>query len=216
VTGSSTDATPIGFVLRVPASWTEFDLWRASRTGDLARMVDARIAEAPELAPRRGVLLRLMREAAQTAERNGAQWCAVSNEVADTDGGGMLAAVGIVFQTAGAPDPADNTVEAMAAQITAVAASAGTHRWRRVELVDLPAGRAVRVYGIQAAQPDDGRHGVGVSVDVVTMQTLIPVPGDNGVLNVVLTSPQLDLTEPMLGLFEAISSTLTWTRLSSS
>lgn len=187
---------PIGFELRVPESWWEFDVWRATRTGDLARLVDARTAETPELAPHRGVLLKLLRNAADYAERNGARFCAVATDAVED--AGMLIATAMVFQSDPATDPAENTVEGIAGQITATAG-------RRVEIVEIPAGRAVRVRGVEPADMGDGR-----SVDSVVMQTLIPIPGGHGVLDVVLTSPQTQLAEPMLDLFDAISGTLAW------
>jgi len=198
---------PAGFVLRVPESWFEFDIWRATRTGDLARMIDARIAESPSLAPRRGALLKALRQAAQEAERQGAVFCAVMGELVED--AGMLAATAMVFHTEGAPDPAGNTVESIAGQVTAVAPAPGSPHWRRVEIVEIPAGRAVRVQGIEAIDAD------GRGVDCVIAQTLIPVPTDNGVLNIVLTSPQVELADPMLDLFDAISSTLDWSAAAS-
>lgn len=116
----------------------------------------------------------------------------------------MLASL-MVFSTAGMPEPGLNTVDAIAAQVTAIPRTDGREEWREVRVLDLPAGRAVRVRGVMTANSSDGRV-----LPIVSMQTLIPIPGDEGVLNVVLTSPQAALTEPLLDLFDAISGTLTW------
>jgi len=194
---------PAGFALRVPQSWFEFDVWRATRTGDLSRMIDARIAETPALAPQRGALLKALRQAAADAERQGAVFCAVMGELVED--AGMLAASAMVFHTDGAPEPANNTVEAIAGQITAVAPSPASPYWRRVEIIEIPAGRAVRIQGIEQS----GANGRG-AIDFVVTQTLIPVPEGNGILNIVLTSPQVELADAMLDLFDAISSTLDW------
>ncbi|MGH3806758.1 MAG: hypothetical protein ACRDRU_09015 [Pseudonocardiaceae bacterium] len=187
----------------MPQSWLEFDVWRATRTGDLARLLDARIVQSPQLGPSRGALLKALRQAASYAERHGALFCAAMAELVED--AGMLAATVMVFQADGAADPADNTPEVIAGQLTAVSQASETSQWRRVEIVDILAGRAVRVYGVETAQLGDR------SADCVIMQTLIPVPDGHGVLNVVVTSPQVELAEPMLDLFDAISSTLTWT-----
>jgi len=196
-------ARPSGFSLRVPDSWYEFDIWRATRTGDLARLVDARIAQTPELAPGRARLLRLLREAAADAERNGAVFCAVMADPVE-DAGHLVASV-TVFQTGGAPDPAGNTVEAIAAQVTSVPNTDASPQWRQVEIVELPAGRAVRVRGVEMI----ARAGKPAAACVM-MQTLIPLPGGAGVLNVVLSSPQPALADQLLDLFEVISATLSW------
>lgn len=193
---------PRGFELRLPESWLEFDVWRATRTGDLPRLLDARIAQDPELKPYRGALVMALRRAASEAERHGALFCATMSELVED--AGMLAATVMVFQTDATLDPADNTAEVIASQLTSVAPSEGAARWRRIDIVEIPAGRAVRVQGVEPV--DLG----GQSVDCVVMQTLIPVPDGPGVLNVAATSPQVELAESMLDLFDAISATLTW------
>jgi hypothetical protein len=198
-------ARPSGFSLDVPASWIEFDIWRATRTGDLARLVDARIREFPDLAPQRGTLVRLLREAAIDAERNGALYCASMGEL-DADGGMLMATV-MVFHTRGSLDARQNTVEAIAGQVTARAKAPGSPYWRLVELVDLAAGRAVRTRGVERVT------GSTRTADFVTMQTLVPVPTGEGVLCVALSSPMVALADPMLDLFAAITGTLGWTRL---
>lgn len=194
--------SPRGFELRLPESWLEFDVWRATRTGDLPRLLDARIAQQPELKPYRGALVKALRQAASEAERRGALFCAAISELVED--AGMLAAIVMVLQTDGALDPADNTPQVIASQLTSVAPIEGAAQWRRVDIVEISAGRAVRVQGVEAV--DLG----GQAVDCVVMQTLIPVPDGSGVLNVVATSPQVELAEPMLDLFDAISSTLAW------
>jgi hypothetical protein len=74
-------------------------------------------------------------------------------------------------------------------------------------VIELEAGRAVRVQGVVSNTSPDGSQ----SLPIVSMQTLIPIPdSDAGVLNVVLTSPQASMAAGLLDLFDAISSTLTW------
>lgn len=186
------------FSLRIPESWFEFDVWRATRTGDLGRLVDQRLQELPELRPHRGTILRGLRDLAAEAERAGAVYCAAAAD--DPGGDNALLASLMVFTTAGMPEPALNTVEAIAAQITTHPRSAGAPEWREVRLVELDAGRAVRVRGVTTAE----------SVPLVSMQTLVPVPGSESTLNVVLTSPQAALADELLDLFDAISATLAW------
>jgi len=210
---SAIACSPIGFTLRVPQHWYEFDIWRATRTGELARLIDARIEQAPALAGRRGPLLRFLRGLATDAERQGAVYCAALAEpVADA---GYLAASCMVFQTPGPLDPAERTVAAIAAGLTAraaqpaqpaEAAAAGSDTWREVELIDLPAGAAVRVREI--ARVDQHEH--------VVMHTLLPDPAWSSgavgasVVDLVLTSPQVHLALPMLDVFDAISGTFAW------
>jgi hypothetical protein len=193
---------PSGFTLRVPESWYEFDVWRATRTGDLARSLDARIAETPGLARYRRPLLKMLREAGREAERQGALFCAVMLD--PVENAGRLVATAMVFHTDGAADPRENTVDAIAGQVSAQAPAEGSPEWRQVAIVETPAGRAVRLRGVEDADPDASRP------QAVVMQTLLPIPDDGGVVNVVLTSPQVSLAEPMLELFAAISDTFAW------
>lgn len=199
---ASTATRATGFSIDLPGSWFEFDIWRATRTGDLARMVDARIKEIPELGPHRGKLLKLLRQVALDAERNHAVFCAGMGEISAD---GSLMATAMAFHTDGMADPRLNTPEAIASQVTAQAPSSGSPHWRTVELVDLPVGRAARTRGVQRVSSAD--H----AADFVVMHTLVPVPSGDGVLTLSLSSPQVALAEPMLDLFAAISSTLTWT-----
>jgi hypothetical protein len=192
------------FSLRIPQTWFEFDIWRATRTGDLSRMVDARLTDLPELRPHRAAILRGLRQLAEDAERRGALYCAGAADRIDADG--MLLASLMVFGTAGLPDPALNTVEAIAAQLTASAPAAGSADRREVQILELAAGRAVRVRAVTTLTSSE-RDG---ALPIVSMQTLIPVPGADDVLNVVLTSPQVDFADGLFDLFDAISSTFSW------
>jgi hypothetical protein len=192
----------IGFTLRLPTTWYEFDLWRATRSGDLARLVDARVAEHPQLQPYRGDLVEALREVARTAEAQGAVYCASMLEVEERD---VLLANLMVFHLDGPQEPGRSRVETIASQVPAVAPSAESPVWRQVEIVQTDAGKAVRVQGIDGVTGDGGR-----TAHVVAMHTLVPVPGDQGVLDLVLTSPQVELAEPMLDLFDAVSATLAW------
>lgn len=197
-------AAPARFSLRIPETWIEFDVWRATRTGDLVRLVDERLREFPDLRPHRAAILRGVRELAAEAEKAGAVYCASAADRVDEDG--VLLASLMVFSTEGLPEPALNTVPAIAAQLPTVPRSDGSPEWREVTVVDLTAGPAVQVRGVALISPADGVE----PVPLVTMQTLVPAPDGRGVLNVVLTSPQVSVADPMLDLFDAVSASLTW------
>ena len=248
MTSVTAGRAPAGFTLRLPEPWFEIDIWRATRTGDLARQFDARATGVPELRPWRGRLLALLRAVAADAERHGAVFLAALVEpVPDA---GVLIASALAVQTDGSPDPDENTVAAIAAQITAIqptngrsggttgaaptgggttgggttgrpsagpssgssgGSAGGGPQWRQVEVIELPAGRAGRVRGVEQATGDaaPGRAGTA-GMPAVVMHTLIPLPTGGGVLDVVFTSPQVRLADPLLELFGAISETLDW------
>jgi hypothetical protein len=195
------DAAP-AFTLRVPPSWFRFDAWRATRTADLARIVDARIAAQPGLRRHRAALLALFREVAEDAQARGAIMCAVA--VDPVAAGGPLLASLMVFRTDGDPQHPAQTVEEIAASVTAHEGADGAGTWRRVGLVDLPAGPAVRVTAVGRLGDDPD-----AAPDLVSMHTLVPAPG-GGVLDVVLTSPQAVIADALLDLFDAVSGTFAW------
>jgi len=196
---------PNRFTLRVPPSWLQFDIWRATRTGELARIVDDHLTRLPNLRPHRRDILKALRRLADEAERAGAVTCAaaVDNE------GGVLATLA-VFVTTGMPEPALNTVPAIAAQIPATprptGADPGQSDWREVRVIEIPAGEAVQVRSVSTR---DGQASADAA-RVVSMETLLPMPGRERILNVVLTSPQLALTDYLLELFDLITQTLAW------
>lgn len=193
---------PIGFTLRVPPQWYEFDIWRAIRSRQLARLVEARVAELPALAPRRREVLRFLRDVAGDAERQGAVYCAAMAE--PVPGGGQLLASCMVLQTPGPADPVERTVEAIAAGIIAVSARPDSPFWRQVHRVTVAAGPAVRVREIAAVDT------AGAVSRCVVMHTLLPHPSGAGVVDLVLASPQVHLAQAMLDVFDAISSTFAW------
>jgi hypothetical protein len=200
--GTVGTAQPSGFTLKVPPSWTELDIWRANHTGYLARLVDARLADTPELRLHRGALLKLLKGVAAHAERSGAIYCAAMCD-ADEEAG-VLAASVMILRSDGPPDPADNTVDAIAGQVSSIVPSEPEAPWRQVQIVEIPAGRAVQIKGVEpavAGQPDSA---------IVSMLTIVPVPGGGGVVTIALMSPQVALADPMLDLFGAISSTFGW------
>lgn len=206
---ASAETAP-AFTLRVPPSWFRFDAWRATRTADLARIVDARITAQPGLRRHRAALLALFREVAEDAQARGALMCAVA--VDPVAAGGPLLASLMVFRTDGDPLRPRQTVEEIAASVTAHEGADGPGTWRRVGLVDLPAGPAVRVTSVGRLQagPAGADTDRDAAPDLVAMHTLVPAP-DGGVVDVVLTSPQASIADALLDLFDAVSGTFAWT-----
>ena len=207
MTDPGTTAAAQAFAVRLPPSWFEIDLWRATRTGELARAVDRRIEQTPELAPVRGAVLRFLREVAVDAERRGMVFAAAVAE--PLEGGELLVATAAGVVAAAPPGTDPHDVDAVASQLTSVPptrTAAGNDTWRRVEVVRLPVGKAVRVTAVEETAWADGR-----TVPCVSMHTLLPVPGEPAALDFVLTSPHAGLADAMLDLFAAITETLEWT-----
>lgn len=204
---------PSRFSLRVPPDWVQFDIHRATRTGELTRIVDEHLAGLPHLKPHRRDILKALRHLAEQAEAAGAVLCAAA--VDDQGDDGALLATLAVFITDGMPEPALNTVPAIAAQLTATprseAADGGAEPdWREVRIVEFPAGDAVQVRGVTTVESEDE----GPTLRLVTMETLTPLPAGERILNVVLTSPHVSVVDDLLELFGLITETLTWENVS--
>lgn len=198
-------SAPPRFGLRVPNTWVGFDVTSALRSGFLIRAVDERIREFPELRPQRRKLIAALETLVRHAQEQGAVYCAAAAEDLGEDGS-LLASLAVI-STEGMPEPALNTVEAIAAQLPVIPRPDDGHgEWREVSILQLEAGRAVRVRGLTTLTLEAGEE----SVQIVTMQTLLPIPGTDDILNVVLTSPHVNSIDPLLDLFDAISGTLTW------
>ena len=193
----STAAPARAFSVELPENWFEFDVWRATRTGDLARLVDRRVAEHPELAPLRARLVQALRDVAAQAERAGVVWAAA---LADPwpDKRFLTATA---FVAVAEPDPglAGDEVEVIAARIPAQGDGASSRR-RRVALGEVPAGRCVQVWTVSPGGP-------GLP-PAASLQTLVPQAGR--VVNLVLSTPHVHLAEPFFGVFEAAAATLTF------
>lgn len=200
---------PSRFSLLVPPDWVQFDIQRATRTGELTRIVDQHLAGLPHLKPVRRDILKALRHLATEAESAGAVLCAAA--VDDQGADGALLASLVAFITDGMPEPALNTIPAIAAQLTATPraemGSDGTEPdWREVRVIEIPAGEAVQLRGLTTIEAD----GDGPSLRLVSMETLIPLPGGERILNLALTSPHVTVVDDLLEVFGLISETLTW------
>lgn len=204
---------PSRFSLRVPPDWVQFDIQRATRTGELTRIVDEHLSGLPHLRPLRRDILRALRHLATEAESAGAVLCAAV--VDDQGADGALLATLVAFITDGMPEPALNTIPAIAAQLTATprtepAADGTESDWREVRVIEIPAGDAVQLRGLTTIEVEADVP----SLRLVTMETLIPLPGGERILNLVLTSPHVTLVDDLLEVFGLISETLTWDEVS--
>ena len=216
-TPTTTTAPAARFSLRVPPSWITFDPTRAYRSGEITRLVDERIEQLPQLRPQRADLVAGLRKVCEEAQQAGAVMSAAA--IDDHGEDGVLLASLVVFRTDGMPVDGLNTVDAIAAQLTVTPrrpVAAGKDRaqepdWREVRIVDLPAGRAVRAQGVTSLSETPVTFGDVTGIPrVVSMQTIVPIPGGDDLLDVTLSSPQVWLPDEFLDLFEAITETLTW------
>ncbi|MGW1004885.1 hypothetical protein [Streptomyces sp. NPDC002520] len=197
----------IGINIQVPSTWYEFDVHPATVNRSIRDVVAERIKQRPELAAYQADLVKTLKKVAREARKNNVVYSGSMCEIVDDEpmvASLMISVTEAVNEATGetAPTPLDTFLRVL----TPIAPGRRpTDPWRRVRLVKLPeAGEAARAEGIEDIEiPDDNR-----SYRAVMMQTFVPFPGNNPKVAVISAStPQLALVEPMLQLFDLITST---------
>ncbi|MGW2458098.1 hypothetical protein ACWC2M_03520 [Streptomyces sp. NPDC001761] len=145
-------------------------------------------------------MFRQGREVTRAARRHGALPAAgTATLYAD----GLFTAYGMVFAVT-TPAGQELTLPVLSARLGVRAATGAAPRDRVITAVDLPhVGKAARVTGTETT-----RLTGDIDVSLLTMHTMVPVPGStDDFLVVTLAGPNLPLKEEVYDLFDAITST---------
>lgn len=190
------------FSLIIPPSWFELELRPARRDDAIKDLVNERVGSVPELREHRSEITRILRKYAKSAWESGARYAtgfAIPAE--DLTVTGCITVTNIPFPQKGEDDP----VAAMAERLSAIAPAPGDETYTSVAIVELDGiGPCARTYGIEDVHAPDNRGWIRT----VTMQTFVPTPEGN-LLLVSAASPDIDLAEDLLELFDTVTSTLT-------
>jgi hypothetical protein len=192
-----------GFSIRVPESGCELDIRPAIRDGNITLLVEQRIREVPELGEHRGELVRHLRRQARDAGESGAVYCACFALVLDDS-----VVPGSITVSVMLPPRAGAGVDAMAEQSptqdAVEDAAEDGDRWMSRSMVDLEGiGRVPRSQGVTDIRLPDGSGWIRM----IVMQTFIPLDSQR-LLLVGAASPAIDLAEPLLELFDALTGIL--------
>jgi hypothetical protein len=192
----------IGLTFDVPEAWYRWDpgdpVFAASKD------LDARIEARPALAPARQTLLRLLIEFWDDAAAQQAVAGAALFEPAP--GAALVASVVVVEATR--DHPADEDAEVAALLDLLWGDSPFDIRPRTVDIVDLPAGRAVRLTRLArtaGAEPGD------TEVVVEMVQHWLPVPGLETIVVLVGSSPSLHAADELALAFDTIAQSVQFT-----
>jgi hypothetical protein len=188
-TAGHQDGTVSGYRLVVPDGWYPIDLEPGGRERSVAALVKRQFAgidNAPHLKAQARQQLLAQTEAAQAA--GGLEMFLSLQQVA----GIPLAASLVTFLV---PSPGSAVVTA------ADLAQSLTGDERRVTVVDLPAGRAVRV--LRRTATEDGPASA-------TLEIFVPVPHNGEWLLLSFATPLGPLVPALTKLFDAICTTLRW------
>lgn len=187
-----TDTPPTGIALTAPPDWFVLDLDPQRRDASVARVVAGRIALDPHLAPHRAKLVAVLSRAARDAAAAGVVLTA-SYSATDPGGRPVSANLNVMFAELGPVTDLDELRDRYAEEPTGQAG-------RRVEVVELPAGRAVRIAETRGEQIEGF-----AAITVATEQYVVPVPGD-GRRAAVLTFTSPTPAEPLAAVFAGVAA----------
>jgi hypothetical protein len=186
-------ATPevSGYRLVVPADWHAVDLDPAGRQQSVAALVNRQFAGADNAPHLKAQAKReLLARAVATRAAGGVELYLSLQQISGVPVPASLA----IFLV-----PPDNGRTVTADQFAQILANDD----RQVTLVDLPAGRSVRVLrsGSTAEAQGSAIH-----------EVFVPVPDNGHWLLLAFATPIGPLARPLSGLFDAIAATLRWDR----
>ncbi len=184
-----------------PPGWFQIDLNPRTSRQSIRRLVAERTRTDKDSAGARRELTRLLEDAVAAAGSQGAVFSALYADIVDrTPIGASVIAAAVVAEgslTPGGKFDLDRLQE--------LAGEAGRQTTvRDTEIVELPAGRAVRVHK-ETALTAAGRPAY---TDVV--QYFLPMPGRFAVLIVTFSTPTLPLAEAFGELFDTMAASIEW------
>lgn len=206
---AGTDTDELKISLATPANWIHLDL-SANAMASARRLVDDMVAGEKQVDEKLklqfiGQLQSTVRRAREQGGVFVAFWSLGLGDL--SIGASVIAAVAVL-----GPDlPVDGTgqvalEDAVAAVSADLAAGEGSDGVTIVgsTVVELPAGEAVRVHKRQVAEAMAGRY------ESEVIQYFVRVPHERRLVVLTFSSPNLDLAEAMVELFDAMALTLRW------
>jgi hypothetical protein len=191
----------VGFRVHTPDSWLTLDLDPAGSDQWIERVLDERIAEHPEAARHRGQMRRILQSLIEQQRAAGVFLGAIlaaGSRPAELIGANLALSW---VQLASAPDEVGWLARHFAAEELADGEFA---EMRTVDLVDLPAGPAVRIRtSLLAPVPETSRR-----QRVAVTQFVVPVPDSRWLGVLVVTTPNLGLAAVFTRLAEEVAQSL--------
>jgi hypothetical protein len=192
----------VGFRLHVPDEWLTLDLDPATSDGWVEGVLDARIAEHPAAARHRGHMRRVLQALIEQQRGAGVFLAAVLAAAGERPADLIGASLSLTWTRLTSP-PQD--VEWLARFLqTDQPADGEQAQDRTVEVVDLPAGPAVRVRtSLLTPIPESSRR-----QRVAVNQVVVPVLDTPWLGTIVVSSPNLDLAEVFAALADEVAQSL--------
>ena len=188
------------FTIEIPDGWYLRDPDLSNRQQGIEAFADELIAAAPELAGQRAEMVDRYLTFASDADAKSAVIAAMLWEPADE----VPIAADLRIHEAERDFSDDLDKELAHLEETLSQADHDDLGPRVVQIVDLPAGRAVRLRLLTQTDPDP--DGSTIALDVV--QHWVPVPGFPDTVLISATTPNLVFADELVEAFDAIAATL--------
>ncbi|MFF3752466.1 hypothetical protein ACFYYH_18730 [Streptomyces sp. NPDC002018] len=190
--------TAARFLLNVPDVWTEMDMSGEQMATARAEALSA--TDNPRERARINDLFRQGREISRSARDHGALFSAGTATFYDD---GLFLAYAMVFAVT-TPEGMELTLPVLSAQLGLSDATGVAPKDRVITSATVPSvGRVARVTGTE-----ETRITADINVKLLTMHTMMPVPGSpQEFLVVTCASPNLPLKEQVYDLFDAVTGT---------
>ncbi|HWC14901.1 MAG TPA: hypothetical protein VG929_09935 [Actinomycetota bacterium] len=195
---------PVGegwdFTVMIPDGWYLREIDWSKREQDIAAFVDEMIANDPDLAGQRADMIERFEVFSKDADDKMALIAAM---LWDTSGEVPIAAdIRIHESLREAPETIERELDLL--QEMAGRSEPGDLGPREVQLVDLPAGRAVRLRVLAETEAD--AKGDTIALDVV--QHWVPVPERAEMIVISSSTPNLVFADDIVKAFDAVAETL--------
>ena len=176
-----------GFRLALPMTWFDVDVDPRTRRESISGLISER-APGVDHAGGAGRLAAVIEGAAAEAQRRGAVLAALFADVVDGRPVSASLVASVVRGRRG-----NESVDVIAGLVAELDG----------DVVELPAGRAVRCRPRQRADAGDGP-----SLEVEIVDFYVPVPGEADVVLLSFSTPNLDAGDAFAALFESLASSL--------
>lgn len=197
---SPTDSV-LDFKLALPPNWERLDVTPRTRRRRLQGLLDRRVGNDPAHRRFRDELEEALLDTFTEADRAGVRraWLLAG------DMGGRPVSATLLVSVGASPAGRPGDLSAIEAAL------AGTSRLDEVVVehgvVDLPAGRAVRIRRTVTLRPS---FAPGREIPVGATQFFVPIPQTDSVLVLAFSTPVVVLADAFNELFDAIAGTLQW------
>jgi hypothetical protein len=195
VTGTNASGPPTGFWIAVPDGWISLDVDPGTSAESARKLAEAAVAGDPSLREQQGAIAQLLTDLTRNAADSGVRFCACFFQVFEEQLP-VQASLTVAFHALdSANDPA-----AMLGDLQG--------EGRRLEMVELDAGQAVR----RSGRRRESMPGSEEVVEFLSCQYYIKLPATTDrIALLTFTSPTVALEDDLLALFESVAGSFVFT-----